>query len=95
MSEITDVSLMLAFSSVLNTLNMSGDFACKLRSRPRQIASILNLDWRHEARLYQAVGEKIRNPHRVMTSVLRLGTLRMCSAFTSTTGLAWISRGRE
>jgi hypothetical protein len=33
----------------LNTLNMLGSLACHLRSRPRQIAHILNLGWRKYA----------------------------------------------
>jgi hypothetical protein len=62
-----DVGVLQRF---LNPLNMLGDFACQLRSRPRQITHILNLRWRHEARPYQAVGEQIRNPHRVVDVAL-------------------------
>jgi hypothetical protein len=47
-----------------------GYLAYQLRSRPRQIAHILNLGWRHEARPYQAVCEKIGNPHRVIDVAL-------------------------
>jgi hypothetical protein len=54
---------------------MLGDLACQLRSRPRQIAHILNLGWRHEARPYQAVCEKIGNPHRVIDVALATGNI--------------------
>jgi len=54
---------------------MLGDLACQLCSRPRQIAHILNLGWRHEARPYQAVCEKIGNPHRVVDVTLATGNI--------------------
>jgi hypothetical protein len=54
---------------------MLGDLACQLRSRPRQIAHILDLSWWHEACLYQAVCEKIGNPHRVIDVALATGNI--------------------
>jgi len=54
---------------------MLADLATQLRSCPRQIAHFLNLGWRHEARPYQAVREKIGNPHRVIDVALATGDI--------------------
>jgi len=60
---------------LLNTLNVLGNLAAQLRSRPRQVAQFLNRGWRHKARSDQAVRQKVGNPHRVVDVTLAAGNI--------------------
>ena len=60
---------------LLNALNVLRNLACQLRSRPCQIAKVLNWGWRHKARPDQAVRKQVGDPDRVIDVALAAGNI--------------------